>query len=87
MKRLRINLLLAVLTTLLIGCASNPPTHDENARIQSQTKVTKDQIPAEGQRKIPVTEQYEMLSLNPVVGERVARGLKADCLTGRARKK
>ena len=58
MKRLRINLLLAVLTTLLIGCASNPPAHDENARIQSQTKVTKDQISAEGQRKIPVTEQY-----------------------------
>jgi len=58
MKRLGLQLLLPVMTTLLIGCASKPAAHDENARIQSQTKVTKDQIPAEGQRKIPVTEQY-----------------------------
>ena len=59
MSELRTGLLFPIIVTIfLIGCASHPKAPDENARIQSQTKVTKDQIPAEGQRKIPVTEQY-----------------------------
>jgi hypothetical protein len=59
MKRSVIGQLLCILATpFAFGCASEPAAHDENARIKAQTKVTKDQIPAEDQRKIPVTEQY-----------------------------
>jgi hypothetical protein len=59
MKLIKIVPLLAVIVCqFLIGCASEPTATDENARIQSQTRVTTDQIPAEGQRKIPVETQY-----------------------------
>ena len=59
MNQSRIVLCLGVFVSLVsLGCASKPAATDENARIESQTRVTKDQIPAEGQRKIPVEEQY-----------------------------
>ena len=59
MKLLKTVPLLAVMVSQFFsGCASEPKAPNENARIQSQTRVTKDQIPAEGQRKIPVEEQY-----------------------------
>jgi hypothetical protein len=59
MTRSKIGFCFSLLAILLLsGCAADHPANNENARIQSQTTVTKDQIPAEGQRKIPVTEQY-----------------------------
>ena len=58
MKLRQVLAVTVLVSQFFVGCSSNPPAPDENARIQSQTRVTKDQIPAEGQRKIPVEEQY-----------------------------
>jgi len=47
---------------LLTGCATRSQLETEtttsSSSLRSSTRVVKDEIPAEGQRKIPVIEQY-----------------------------
>jgi hypothetical protein len=43
----------------LTACVTHNSTPaDANAELREKTRVTKDEVPAEGQRKIPVIEQY-----------------------------
>ena len=63
MKRPKINLLAAcMIVTLLLGACEYQNRYETETAVPAstgeRTRVVKDQIPAEGQRKIPVVEQY-----------------------------
>jgi hypothetical protein len=64
MKLTKIALHTASLTVALVlgSCATRSQLETEtttpSSSLRSSTRVVKDEIPAEGQRKIPVIEQY-----------------------------
>lgn len=51
-------LLSVVATVLLAGCASYTRNGEIVTETSSHDTVVRDQIPAEGSRKIPVVQQY-----------------------------
>lgn len=57
-----IRVALCLITSLILSACESVSQYETEATVpastRSTTRVVKDEIPAEGQRKIPVVEQY-----------------------------